>query len=178
MARPKLTTPTPRLLAQSPLRRLIPVVDKARDLATRLGVRPYAVRLVSTRWSGGYRGQGVEVLEAAVDILPTPRLVAIDALTRSPSKIGLLEAGIIELQSISGDYTEDQLTGLTDGGQADDPAVQVWWEIEFIRADGGPSLRRRFTPSSAPYYDAAALGWRVQLQFAHEARDGQGALRN
>lgn len=177
-SRPRFTLPTPIQVAATPLRRLVNVVDKARDLATKVGVRAYAVRIVRTRWSSGYRGGGVETLEAALDILPVPRLGAIDSITRQVSRIGVMESGNIEVSSISATYSEDQLMGTADGGDSEDEAVDVFWEIEFIRPDGGPSLRRRFATVAAPYYDSSALGWRVRLVLTQEARDAAGELRN
>jgi hypothetical protein len=174
--RPRFTLPTAQLAASNPLRKLVNVVDKARDLAVRIGTRPYAVRIVRTRWSGGYRGGGVEVLESAVDILPVPRVASIDALTRKPDRIGIMDAGTIQISGISGAYTEDDLALTTAGGGSEDDAVSTWWEVEFIRPDGGASKRRRFSVAAAPSYDASALGWTVQLTLAYEAIAPDGTL--
>ena len=174
--RPRFTLPTAQLAANNPLRKLVNVVDKARDLAVRIGTRPYAVRIVRTRWSGGYRGGGVEVLESSIDILPVPRVLAIDSITRKPDRIGVMDAGTIEISGISGAYTEDDLALTTPGGASDDDAVSAWWEVEFIRPDGGPSKRRRFAVTAAPSYDASALGWKVQLTIAYEALTPDGAV--
>lgn len=155
---------------------LIPVADAVRNIDTLLGLRNYAVRVVQSRWTGGYRYSGVEVVDSVMTILPNPKLEGLDALTRQPGAGGVLESGLVRVSEISGAYTEDDLLGTRDGGREPGEDVNVYWEIEFISPTGGPTMRRRFQPSSAPSYDAGNVQWSIVLTQVQQARDAEGAI--
>jgi len=67
-------------LSRTLTRRLISTVDGLRDLLTRFGLRPYEVRMVRTKWTGGYRGAGQEIVVFDEAILPTPLILGLDGL--------------------------------------------------------------------------------------------------
>ena len=141
---------------------LTPVVDKVRNIATCLGARPYQVSLIWTQWSGETRGDGVEQLLLAEMILPTPKIADLTALTTNLQPIGSAEVGSLRISEISPRYTEDKLLGRNDRGAPIGENISFYWEIFFPRA-GGPGVRRRFTPKSAPSYAATRAQWEITL---------------
>ena len=173
----EFTHVTPALLRESLGRDLIDVVDCARDIASELGVRPYVVRIVRTRWSGGARGAGVEEVMSALDLLPTPKVSDLSGLAEVLQPVGLDEVGGVQVEEISGRFSEEELRFLSADGAAPEPQESVWWEIEFIRHDGKPGQRRRFALSGAPEYLPTRVQWRVRLTKAHEDRGRDGVPR-
>lgn len=158
-------------------RKLISVADRLRDLQTRFGLRPYIVRIIRTKWTGGIRGVGEEIITHQRDILPTPKVSDMASLAQIVQPIGLDEVGSLQLAEISGRYTEDELRGLDHEGVGPEPDEQVFYEIEYPNQNGGPSERRRFFARSAPMYNAGRVEWVVTLERAHEGRDRTGDLR-
>lgn len=174
---PKFTTLSPAQFAQSLARRLIPVADSLRDLRVRFGLRPYRVRVMRTRWTGGQRGIGEEVVSAEMEILPTPLVQDLSALAEVVEPVGLLEVGSVSISEVSGRYTEEQLRGLDIDGTPPAADEQVWYEIEFPRSDGQKGERRRFFLGSTPNYAAARFEWTFRLDRSHEGRSRAGELR-
>lgn len=168
------TVSTPALLKRSLGQRLIPVVDSVRDLATQLGTRPYRVRLVRTRFSGPRRGVGVESVVQELELLPTPKVVSMATLTELVTPVGINEQGTIQLEQVSGRYTEEQLVGVGPDGAAVAANEAVYYEVEFFRRDGGPSELRRFQRDSIPFFDAGKVQWVVTLVSVVENRTRGG----
>lgn len=163
-------------LSNTLARKLIGTVDRLRDLNTRLGFRPYEVRLIRTRWTGGYRGDGQEVVIWEESILPTPLIGSLDGVARVVNIVGLDELGSVRLSEVSGRYAEGFLTGTDEEGNPQDPDTSFFYEVIFPTpgsvSDGAP--RRRFYPASAPSYDAGRFQWSVNLQRAHVDRRTNG----
>ncbi len=165
----------PSTLAQ----RLIPVADNIRNLFTRFGLRPYKLRIVRVRWSGGHRGRGVPHVTDEMDLLPTPLVQDLTTLTEVLTPIGLEEAGSLGVSEISGRFTDDQLRLLSDDGQQPGPDEEVFYEVEYPQpeAAGGDSIRRRFSLRGAPSYSAGRFQWSIQLEKANEDRSREGDPR-
>lgn len=160
-----------RTLIQS----LIPCVDSARDILTRLGARPYTVRLIWTRWSGGERGVGIEEVVRDEPILPTPE-VDLGSLARDAQPVGALDAGSVRVAQISARYTEDFLLGRACDGAAIPEDQNFYWEIAQATSDGC-TIRRRFIPSGVPTLEATKFQWTVQLTKVAEDRTRAGDVR-
>ena len=171
------TVLTPDVLAKSLAHKFIPLADNLRDMNTSMGLRPYIVCIVKTRWTDGERGEGSEYVESITNILPTPLVSDLSSIAEILHPIGLDEAGSIQVSEISGRYTEEQLRGLKDDGSEQDPDVHVYWEVEYVRADGVPGEHRRFTLSGAPYFDAGNIEWKVRLDRTHGERTRAGEPR-
>jgi hypothetical protein len=157
-------------------RKLISVVDTLRDIPVRFGLRPYEVHIVRTRWTGGWRGQGQEVVISDTPILPTPLIQSLDGVQRITNIIGLDEVGTVKLDEVSGRYAEGFLSGTDSEGNPQDPDTNFFYEVQFPTpgtiSDGAP--RRRFFPSSAPSYDASKFAWSVTLTRSHADRLSNG----
>lgn len=169
--------PTRMNLRSTLAQKLIPVADNIRNLNTRFGVRPYKLRVVRVRWSGGRRGRGVPSIEHEMDILPTPMVQDLSTLTEVVNPIGLDETGVVGVSEISGRFTEDQLRLATDAGDPPDPDEEVFYEIEFPQSADKSSIRRRFYLRGAPYYDAGRFQWQLRLEKANEDRARNGDPR-
>lgn len=150
--------------------RAIDIVDKARDILTRAGLRRYRVAIVREAWSGKRRGVGVLDVEHTLMVLPTPKVTDLTSLAEVSSPGGITEQGSLVVSEISGRYNEDVLLGLDGRGQEPDPNVEVFWEITFLRSDGQESARRRFAPASVPSYDPSNFEWTIRLERARPDR--------
>ncbi len=165
------------MLKNSLMNSLIPAVDCLRDLNTKFGNRPYRVRMIRTRWSTGRRGSGIESVMYERDILPTPLVVDMSSLTEALTAVGINEQGTVQLQEISGRYTEDDLLGTDPHGNPPGPGDSVYYEIQFYGRDGNKNEKRRFTQQSAPFYKASGFQWNITLVSYNENRDRNGGPR-
>jgi hypothetical protein len=151
-------------------REFVPLADELRDMLTEFGLRPYKVRIIRIQWSGGERGIGQPSVVSELHLLPTPKVTDLSGLSEIVHSIGLHEVGGILLTEISGRFTEEALKGYDADETPIPPDQEFFYEIEFPRPDGQPSVRRRFFPSSPPEYKAGKLQWTVRLERAHEDR--------
>ena len=173
---PRSTLTAPRM-RRSLGQRLVPVADRLRGLLTEFGLRPYEVAIVRTRWSGGRRGVGEEIVVEDALLRPTPKVADLDGIAVQVTPAGLSDVGEVQLSQISGTMTEEQLRGIHADGSPIDADEDFFFEVRFPRLDGRPGERRRFFPASAPYYDASALQWRVHLRHQHANRQRGGDPR-
>lgn len=170
----KFTQVTPAQIKASLVRKFIPLGDRLRDMLTKFGLRTYKVSIIRVQWSGGVRGEGTVSVVKETVIEPTPKISDLDSLTEFVQPVGLDEVGGIELSKISGRYTEEELRGLSSVGEEIPPDEEVFYEIEFPRPDGGPSLKRRFFTRSAPQYKPGQLQWTLRLEKTHNDRSREG----
>lgn len=144
---------------------LVPLVDEIRGIHQELGTRPYRVWTVRTRWTGGDRGEGDEVVVEEREILPTPRMTTgIDAMDRILHPVGADEEGNLSLAEISLTYTDTDLA--PEVGDAE----QFYYEVRDTK--GGP--RRRFLLDSAPARSARDVGWTLRLRSQDAPRTAAG----
>lgn len=157
--------PTGFDLAGSFGRQLVSVADSARNIAAELGLRPYEVRLVRTRWTGGSRGEGVEEVVSAVPLTPIPKLQSLDTLQTVVNPGGLEELGAVRVSEISGKYSEEFLRGWDANDNAVAKDTQFYWEILFPQEGSVPDrgIHRRFTLGAAPFNDIENAQWVVVL---------------
>lgn len=151
--------------------RLGPVADGIRQaIAVRLGLRPYRVFLVRSRWSGEERGEGKESLASSTELLPAPRVEAVTSLQNTPFAGGVLERGIVRVDRISTTYSQGDL----DGGVVGE-SEQFWWEVVEDGRSGELEARRRFRFLVAQLEPDAAQ-WVAYLERMDEDRDRAGTL--
>jgi hypothetical protein len=171
---PPFTDPSGLDLDRTLARRFIPLADRLRNFLTKFGLRPYVIRIVRIAWSQGIRGQGVPNVVKALDILPTPKMTDLNALTEIVTPGGVDEVGTIVVSQVSGQFTEEDLRGFEKDGSTVPDDQEVYWEIEFLRADGLPGERRRFEMRAAPQYFAGRFQWIVRLEKSIEDRSRDG----
>jgi len=173
----RYTDPTAQQQNQTLARKLIKVADGLRDPFTRFGTRPYKVRVVRARWTSGKRGVGTPVVERTLDLLPTPLVQDMSGVTEIVNPVGLDEVGTIAIAEISGRFTDEELRFCAADGTPLGPDEEVWYEIEFPRADGKPGDLRRFYLRAAPMYFATRFMWTLRLEKAHSDRGRDGSYR-
>ena len=157
------------------------VIDRSRQIATNLGMRPYLVELVWTAWSGSERGEGTERELVRVALLPTPQVKDLTSIALSPYSAGKLPVGSIRVDEISaGRYTEDLLRGLKlpDGAALDERRMDFTWEVrEDGRnlAPGQLAERKKFRVMAGPHLSACCTQYSVVLERASKDPSRGGA---
>lgn len=150
---------------------VVDVEEAASEIESSMGFRPYQVRVVRVRFAGGWRGDGPGEVVQEVPVLPTPKVVGLDGITRVVTAAQVIEQGTIVVDSISGHYTEDQLAARATDGSPVSQVERTFWEVTFLASAG---QRMRFHPVGHPTFDPDRGCWKVTLerQQADRARDG------
>lgn len=164
---PKPRPLTPAEASRSVVARLGKTADKVRQVATKLGARPYRVSLVWSRWDGEERGEGTKREVKRIEILPTPRITSLDALSFNPFHAGVYPIGSVRVDEISTSLTEDQLRGLTfpvDAEEEVPESFDFWWELAYDGRDGREVRPQKYRILSPPYFDAENVQWKVSLE--------------
>lgn len=194
---PKVRPISPVEARGSLAHRLSRRADRVRQIATRLGVRPYRCFLTWTR-SGllpdSERGEGHERVLLRAEILPTPRVQDLTAIAARQWLIGNVPEGSLRVDRISAyAYGEDVLRGLklpdvalpnaqpipgrTRAGEEREFAgsVDFFWEIVEDGRGDDPASRKRMRVFGGPYRDAGGVQWVVLLERASKdtGRDGR-----
>jgi len=158
------TTFSAEQMSHSLGQKLIKTVDKLRDLQTKFGLRPYVVKIVRTRWTGGARGEGEQIIVREEAVLPTPRVRDVADMRDVLEMVGRQEAGDVVVSEISGRYSEGFLQGYDADGTPVGEDEQIHWLIEFPAQDRGGTVKRRwFQIVSVPGFAADRFEWRVTL---------------
>ena len=155
--------------------KLAATADKIRPLQDKFGLRPYTVRIVKVRWSGHKIGVGVSTVESVIDLSPTPATIGLGHEIDSNFPGGAVETGVVTVSEISAVYTYEELAGMTADGQATDPNLDVFYEIEKFKPDGTSSDKKRYNLDSVPIYVPGKLGWTVRLKRSQGDRLRDGA---
>lgn len=124
MPRPRPLTPTEatRTLANRFGKR----ADNLRQFNTKFGARSKRVFLVWTKVTGEERGEGDENVIHRIELLPTPRVSELTAVSRMPMIEGSLPNGGVRVDEISVyRYTEDMLRGLVVPGEPGTPGTPI-----------------------------------------------------
>lgn len=149
--------------------RLVPVVDKIRQLYTMFGINSYRVFLVHVQWSGGRIGEGQGIEIAKREILPTPRVSAMSSTTEILHAVGVQEEGGITISQISAKYTEDDLMGRTPDmvepalPRTNGRGTEFFYEIVENRPSTPQPVRRMYVPNAAPALSRDSFQWTVSL---------------
>ena len=159
----------PDEVKESLMSALVPQIDKIRQIATSLGLRPYRVFIVHILWTGDRIGEGQPQEISRREILPTPRIRDMSATTEVLSSFGRVEEGGIVVDRISAKFSEDDLMGVTP--DLLDPALlrtgkrngEMFWEVQENRPGFVQAMPRRYVPSGTPTLMRGGLHWRVPL---------------
>lgn len=178
--------------------RLAPKADRLRQLATKFGARSRRVFLVWVADSGSEVGTGYETTYARRELLPTPRVTDMTALSRRPLSVGIVPDGSIRVDQISAAwYTEDDLRGRRipaeypvgcNRGQAFTPGeqqgstdrqvlrdpYQFFYEIVEDGRGDDPPARSRYMLSATPWRNETSAQWGILLSPVSSATDRFG----
>jgi hypothetical protein len=175
-------------------------VDRLRQFSTRFGLRPYRVTLCWTRWTGSERGQGreVEIPGGRIEILPTPKVKALDSVNLALMAAGMLPVGSVRVTQISVNYTQDQLVGLAIPDEVfternEPPRLKsskelpprpsnvdlpqpfdFHWEVREDGRGDDPPPRWRFRLASWPQRNPGDAEWAVMLERVSDDDDREG----
>jgi len=149
--------------------RLVPIVDRIRQLSTRFGARPYRVFLVHLQWPGTSIGLGEPQEISRREVLPTPRLRDLASTSEILRPFGLGEEGGVVIDQVSAKYAEDDLMGRTP--DLVDPVLprsglsnrEFFWEVVENRPTTPNPVPRRYIPNAAPTLSRDGFQWRVSL---------------
>ena len=155
---------------RSLVEQLSPVYDAAQALVADIGLRPYRVFAVRTRWTGGDVGRGNQVLVSETEYLPTPQVRY--RQQGEQESAGFEERGRAELRKLSTRYTEAEIRGVF--GDPLGPAEEAFIESRMDARDGRRVLHRRFTIASAP--QRIGFEWRVDIRPQDNMRTRSGQL--
>jgi len=195
---PRVRPLNPQQAARTFANRFARTADNLRQLNTSFGLRPTRVFLVWTRWSGSVRGEGEELVVRQVEILPTPKVKSLDAVTFSIFHAGTVPVGSVRLSEVSVSFTYDNLVGHA-MPPCDDPcakcsksvdacgcpkepphADQIAQPNDFfyeLAEDGrgdNPPVRQKFRPLSYPWRNAGNVEWQIMLEKIAEDRGRDG----
>ena len=159
----------PDEVKESLMSRLVPQIDKIRQIATEIGLRPYRVFIVHILWTGDRIGEGQPQEISRREILPTPRIRDMSATTEVLSSFGRVEEGGIVVDRISAKFSEDDLMGKTP--DLTDPALprggkhncDFFWEVQENRGVSPAPVVRQYVPAAAPSLSRGGMSWRVPL---------------
>jgi hypothetical protein len=133
--------------------------------------------MVWTHWTGDERGGGEEQEYCRREILPTPRVINLDSISRQPYSAGSLPVGSIKLERVSTSLTADNLQGLSIFEPEDDTVPERYSFYYEVVEDGrgdDPPARMKFRLFGLPAREAGKVQWVVMLERISEdnARDG------
>lgn len=173
--------PKPRPLTPAEGRRTLVhrfgrTVDKLRQLNTKFGLRPYRVFLVHTKWSGDERGEGTETEHRRIELLPTPKVENLDALTTQIAVAATIPVGTIRVTEVSVSYTFDQLNGylFPDEPEKIPEPYDFFYEVVEDGRHVEKEERRKFRLAAPPSLQANKIGWTLLLERTSEDRDREG----
>lgn len=154
------------------------LVERARQMATDLGARPFRVFLVWTVFSGPSRNKGDERVLERHELLPTPR-VDFGSLARNPTLVGVFPAGSARVDEVPPRLSRDELEGrVLPGGK---PLPTVEGKVDFFyevvpddRQQEKPA-HTRFRLNNVPSFEAENAQWVLILEPASGElrRDGR-----
>lgn len=165
---------TPEQAKRTIVHRFGPRADRIRQLATRVGLRPYRVFLVWSKYTGGEIGEGVEQYIKTIEILPTPVVASLDGVTLNPFSAGVLPVGSVRLTRISSVFTDDILSGHIVPKIGEDEVPEPYDFFYEIAEDGRGNpdpQRQRYRLLSQPMRRAGKMDWVVGLERVSEDRD-------
>jgi hypothetical protein len=122
------------------------------------------------------RGEGNEVLYARLEILPTPRVASLDAVSFSLFHAGTVPVGSVKVDRISGkEFTADILLGKAFPNNAtpmgESPVekhipqpFEFFYEVVEDGRGDNPAKRERFRPLNIPMRRAGQLDWSILLE--------------
>lgn len=154
------------------------VVDRARELATQVGARPFRTFLVWTVFSGERRGQGEERVLLRHEITPRPR-VDTSSIQRNPALVGIVAQGSVRVDEVTTALTFDELEGrVLPGGRAlptDQGKVEFFYEVVEDGRGDKPASRGRFRLFNKPARESENMQWVLILEPVSNPmrRDGQ-----
>lgn len=156
------------------------LADKLRQLHTKFGARSRRLFLVWVKWTGDERGEGTEQVVRELEVLPTPKVSELTAISRNPFSAGMLPVGSLRIDEISASFSEETLRGRMVPGQG--PVPEPYDFFFETREDGrggeGEPLRQRYRLLAGPARKETNISWSIVLERAsgERKRDGSSSI--
>jgi hypothetical protein len=153
---------------------------------------------VWTRYTGEERGEGREEIIAEVEILPTPKVGDLTAVTYNPFSAGTLPVGAIRVNRISSQYSEALLAGkvlpvsagtgadlsephdffyeIVDDDRDEHPTPACRPRTDIALTGKSRSRRKRFRVLGSPDRREGQIDWTIYLERASEDRLADGSI--
>lgn len=165
---PKVKALTPAEARHTLAHRLGPRVDRIRQIATKLGIRPYRIFLTWEKWTGKERGEGDMKLVERMEILPTPKVEDLASVSFSLFAIGTFPVGTLRVSRISvASFTYDMLTGHWVPKNHEDKIPEPYSFFYEVVEDGrgdDPAVRARYRLLGTPWRHAGGVHWKLLLE--------------
>lgn len=142
-------------------------VDRIRQIATDMGLRPYRVFLVWDKYTGDERGEGQDREVVRREILPTPRVTGLDGVAIAAFTGGMLQDGSVSLELVSVTYNLEELMGTAIPNPEEEHIPQPYSFYYEIREDGrgeAQPLRSKFRLAAVPSRLPGKVQWNVRLE--------------
>lgn len=172
--------PTPKPLTPMQARRTIAHrlatrIDRVRQIRTRVGLAPYQVFRVWSRYGGQSVGEGHEKILQRTEFLPTPKIDDLTAMSYSLVSTGVMPVGTLRVTRISATLTLDMLKGRKGGpvGWEGRPNEDYYFEVAEDGRGDDPAERNIYRIAAEPSRQAGKIGWMMLL-----SRDATDNNRN
>ena len=168
--------------ASTVLARIAPAIDRARQVATEVGARPYQVFLVWGTWGGRERGEGTFAEVARLQLLPNPKTEVVE-FSRNPYSAGVLPVGSVRVSQISTGYSQPVLSGntLPNGQEFDLQNRRNEFFYEIVQDDRSPTEnpeRARMRLLSGPVLKSTNVAWEMVLERSSDDRTNREARQD
>lgn len=138
-----------------------PLADSVRQIGVNLGARPYQMRSIRLRWTGGAIGRGEQIVVFDEPLVPTPKVNNISSIERMSTNAGSSETGDVRVTQISPMYTEDEIKRYFSLDLR--PDEEGFIEVRVDRRDG-ITERKRYVVAKVPERKADRFEWVVTLR--------------
>lgn len=147
------------------------LADRLRQFHTKFGARSTRVFLIWAQWNGDQRGEGDPVVIQEIEILPTPKVSELTAVTFNPYSAGKLPVGAIGVSEVSAALSADVLCGrLRPGGEPLGPKDEFWYELREDGRSGVPALPQRYRLLGQPNRRETNISWSLVLERSSDDR--------
>lgn len=163
---PKIGPLTPDKAKTTLINRLAGTVDRVRQINTNFGLRSQRVFLVWTKYSGQERGDGREIELRRKEILPTPKVGPMNAISFTASTGGVMPVGTQRVQEISLTFTADELQGMWVPEPHEEIPDNYRFYYEIVEDGRGDrqAERQRFRLSAKPWRNESNVCWDIILE--------------
>lgn len=141
------------------------LADRLRQLHTKFGARSRRVFLVWVASNGDQRGEGQLTVVARIELLPTPKVSDLSAVSKNPYSAGIMPVGSIRVDEISAALSEDVLSGrLVPGGPPLDARTDFFYQLVEDGRSGVPSIPQHYRLFGQPTRKETNISWSVLLE--------------
>jgi len=145
------------------------LADRLRQLHTKFGARSRRTFLLWVGWNGDQRGEGEVIVRQRIELLPTPKVSDLSAVSKNPYSAGIMPVGSIRIDEVSAAMSEDVLSGrLTPGGSPLDAQTDFFYQLIEDGRSGVASIPQHYRLFGQPVRKETNISWSVLLERVSE----------